>query len=137
MTGATSCTMTGLTNGTAYTFWVQAVNAAGAGLVSGGVISTPRTTPGTPLNVLAETAKGKGVLVTWAAPSSTGGSPITNYKVYRRVAGGSFQLIWTLGLRFDYTDTGTVKGALYYYVIRAVNAAGEGPASVEVSATAK
>jgi fibronectin type 3 domain-containing protein len=129
--------VTGLTNGTAYTFWVFAVNAAGSSGPSGGVISTPRTIPGAPQNATAAPAKAKGVLLTWTAPATNGGSAITNYRIYRRTASGSFQLIWTLGVRFDYTDTGTVRGTTYFYVIRAVNAAGEGPPSAEVSAIAK
>jgi fibronectin type 3 domain-containing protein len=129
--------VTGLANGTAYSFSVRAVNVAGAGPASNVVSATPRTVPGAPQNMFAKTAKAKGVLVTWAAPVTDGGSAITNYRIYRRTAGGTFQLIWTLGVRFDYTDTGTARGTRYYYVVRAVNAAGEGLASIEVNAVAK
>jgi predicted phage tail protein len=135
--GATSCTVTGLTNGTAYSFSVRAVNVAGTGPESNVVTVTPRTVPGAVQNLVAATAKGRGVLVTWAAPVSNGGSAITNYRIYRRMAGGTFGLIATVGTVDKYTDTGTVRGTRYYYVVRAVNAVGEGPSSIEVSAVAK
>jgi len=40
--GALSCTVTGLTNGTAYTFKVRAATANGAGLLSAAATATPR-----------------------------------------------------------------------------------------------
>jgi hypothetical protein len=36
-----------------------------------------------------------------------------------------------------YRDASTVRNRRYYYVIRAVNAAGAGPASAEVTAIAR
>jgi titin len=47
----TSATLTGLTNGTAYAFRVRATNAAGTGLPSGLVATTPAGAPGAPTNL--------------------------------------------------------------------------------------
>ena len=74
----------------------------------------------------------------WTAPSTDGGATITNYRIYRRTSTGSLALIATVnGSTITYRDAGTSKGVLYFYVVRAVNAAGEGPPSSEVSAVAK
>src|SRR4029077_17973362 len=69
----TSCTVTGLTNGTPYFFRVAAINAAGTGAYStpsSGV--TPRTVPDAPTAVTGTPGNGH-VSLTWTAPSSNGG----------------------------------------------------------------
>ena len=79
-TSGTSCTVTGLTNGTSYTFTVTATNAIGTGAPS---TSSPAVTPtgpaSPPLNVRAFTQNDGTVLVVWDAPTSSGGSPILSY----------------------------------------------------------
>src|SRR5205823_358208 len=76
-TTATTCTATGLTNGTTYFFQVAAINAIGTGSYStpsSGV--TPAGVPGAPTGVTGAAGNGQ-VTVSWVAPSSTGGSAIT------------------------------------------------------------
>ena len=73
--------VTGLTNGPAYTFTVTATNAAGTGPAAAPSPSvTPRTTPGAPL-IGPAPAGNASATVTFSAPASNGGSPITAYTV--------------------------------------------------------
>ena len=78
---ALSCTVTGLTNGTPYVIKVIANNAVGIGAPStNSAPVTPSTVPGSPTSVVAVSGNGQ-LTVTWVAPASTGGSPITEYLV--------------------------------------------------------
>ena len=73
------CTISGLTNGTAYTFSVVAKNHVGtsaAATVSQSL--TPATTPSAPQSATA-VASNDQITVSWSAPKSTGGSPVTKY----------------------------------------------------------
>jgi PKD repeat protein len=78
--------VTGLVNGRSYQFRVSAKNSVGTGAASATVTATPRTVPGVPRSVAVSTARG-ALVVSWRAPSSDGGSAITDYKIQRRVAG--------------------------------------------------
>lgn len=85
------CTVTGLTNGTAYTFTVTATNAVGASPASAATAAvTPNagstelrelgTKPGEPRD-LKVVAGWKRAMVTWSAPISNGGQAIQSYEV--------------------------------------------------------
>jgi alpha-tubulin suppressor-like RCC1 family protein len=78
--------VTRLVNGRGYQFRVSAKNSAGTGAASGTATATPRTVPGVPRTVAVSTARG-ALVVSWRAPSSDGGSAITDYRIQRRVAG--------------------------------------------------
>ncbi len=85
--GATSLTVTGLTNGTAYQFTVKAINAIGTGPAS--ALSdpvTPATSPGAP-TIGAATRGDSSATATWTAPATNGGSPITSYTVQTFIGG--------------------------------------------------
>jgi hypothetical protein len=76
----TSCIVSGLSNGTAYTFTVKATNANGDSLASTASSSiTPAKAPDAPTNVLVVAGTEK-ITVSWTAPASNG-SPITSYTV--------------------------------------------------------
>src|SRR3989440_149570 len=127
----------GVTNGVTYYYQVRAVNAAGEGPRSNEASATPTapaTPPGAPQG-LGATAGDATVTLTWSAPSSNGGSPITNYKIYRGTSSNGETLKATIGNVLTYTDTTVTNGVTYYYQVSAVNAAGEGPRSNEASAT--
>lgn len=117
-------TVTGLTNGTAYTFTVVATNAIGTGPASGpSAGATPALPPGAPTNVTA-TPRNGAATVSFSPPASNGGSPITSYEVYnltgRRVATGQASPITVIGL---------TNGTTYTFKVTAVNAVGTGSAS--------
>ena len=73
--------------------------------------------------------------MTWFAPLSNGGATITNYRIYRGTSSGAETLLTTVGNVLAYTDTTIVFGTTYFYELRAVNAAGDGPLSTELSIT--
>ncbi len=130
-------TDTTVTNGVTYYYQVSAVNNVGEGPRSNEVSATPSapaTPPGAPQS-LGATAGDATVTLTWSAPSSNGGSPVTNYKIYRALTSGGETLQATLGNVLTYTDTAVTNGVTYYYQVSALNSVGEGPLSNEASAT--
>jgi LPXTG-motif cell wall-anchored protein len=75
-----SCTITGLSNATAYAATATATNVVGASAASSPVSATPVGAPSAPRDITS-TVTNAGLLVTWSAPASNGGSPITGYHV--------------------------------------------------------
>ena len=96
-------------------------------------VSVP-TVPSAPQNLKA-TAGNAQVTLSWSAPSSNGGSAITNYNIYRGTASGGETLLTTLGNVLAYTDTTVTNGQTYYYQVTTVNSVGESNRSNEASAT--
>ena len=121
-------TVTGLTNGAAYTFTVAATNAAGSGPASGTSNSvTPVGPPGAPTGATA-TAGDRQATVSFTAPASNGGSPITSYTATS--SPGNFTATASSS---PITVTGLTAGASYTFTVTAANAAGTGPASAPSS----
>ena len=122
------CTVTGLSNGTAYTFTVAAINAIGTGSPSATSNSvTPSTVPGAPTGVLASSAVSGGATVTFIPPIGNGGSAITGYTVTSSPAGGTDSSAGTTST--SHVITGLVDGTAYTFTVIATNADGPGPAS--------
>ena len=131
---ATTQTVTGLTNGTTYRFTVAAVNAVGIGTESG--VSdpvTPEPTPPGPPTILRHATAGIGsATVSWIAPQTDGGSPLTGYNVvpyvgYDPKPSSAFNSTAT-----TQTLTGLTSGVTYRFKVAAINAIGTGAES-EVS----
>ena len=114
-----------VTNGVLYTYRMAAKNAYGEGAKCPPVNATPVAPPSAPQGLAAKAAD-KKVTLSWDAPSDTGGSNITDYCVYRSLAGANFTLVVELGNVLNYTDTGLKNGKTYTYKVTAKNAAGEG-----------
>jgi hypothetical protein len=93
------------------------------------------TNPPSPPTNLKATAGNAQVTLTWSAPTSDGGAPITGYKLYKGTAQGQESVTITLGTALNYTDLAVTNDQTYYYYITAMNAAGESTPSNEASAT--
>ena len=123
----TSYTVTGLTNGTEYTFGVRAVNAGGNGAAST-VTATPAPVPAAPTNLEAE-VRDRRIGLTWDDP---GDSTIDKYEY--STDGGSFSVIsGSDDTTTSYTVTGLINGTQYTFAVRAVNNTDDG---VESTVTA-
>jgi parallel beta-helix repeat protein len=95
--------------------------------------SPPILVPPTAPQTLQATSGNQQIALTWVAPVSDGGSPITNYRIYRGTTSGGETYLTEISNLLDFTDTGLVNGQTYYYWVTAVNAVGEGPQSNEAS----
>jgi predicted phage tail protein len=102
----TSTTISNLTNGTAYWFRVSAVNAVGSGGASAPVVTVPAARPGAPTGVTA-VAGDTQIVLSWVAPASNGGSPLTGYTVEYRLAAAS---TWTTAVSGVVGRSATVDG---------------------------
>jgi fibronectin type 3 domain-containing protein len=126
----TNYTNTGLTNGTTYYYVVSAVNSAGQSANSSQVSATPQVgVPPAPTNVTATAGNGQ-VGLSWSASSGA-----TSYNVKRSTTNGGPYTTMASPTTTGYTNTGLTNGTTYYYVVSAVNTAGESANSSQVSAT--
>ena len=126
---ATTCLISGLTNGAAYTFTVTATNGAGQGLPSSASAPVvPATVPGAPTSVSA-LAGNSAAAVSWLAPAQDGGSAITGYTAR---ANGLFGCAATGAT--SCLVNGLTNGSSYQFTVIATNARGDGPASIASSA---
>ena len=124
-TGALSCTVSGLTDGSTYTFRVTATNSVGTGPASSpsaGV--TPASVPGQPTGVLAAPID-EGAVVSWTAPASNGGRAITGYTATSAPLGRTC----TSSGALTCTILGLANGTAYTITVTATNSIGTGPAS--------
>jgi titin len=132
--GATSYTVTGLTNGGSYDFRVHAVNAAGAGAQAYSATVIPRTVPDAPTNLQA-TAGNQTTALTWTAPADTGGVAITDYLVEINSGSGWQTFADGVSTSTSATVTGLSNGTSHTFRVSAINVAGTGSASSTATAT--
>ena len=95
--------------------------------------AVPSSFPSEPIDLIA-IGGGSYVNISWNAPVSSGGSPITNYRIYRDTTSGGETFYIEIGNITYYNDTSVSIGTTYYYKVSAVNIIGEGPMSDEANA---
>ncbi len=129
---ATSATITGLKNGTTYTFTVTATNAVGSGPASEKSNAVTPSAPTAPAAPAAPTATpgNASATVTWSAPANNG-SPITSYTVTPYLGSTAEPATKISGSppATSATITGLTNGATYTFTVTATNAIGSGPPS--------
>jgi titin len=122
----TSTTIDGLTNGTAYTFTVNATNAIGTSPASAPSNEvTPTGVPAAPAKPSAQRGD-QSTNLTWVKPDANG-SPITGYTITTSPSGA------TKTVDADTTSTtidGLTNGTAYTFTVNAINAIGTSPESV-------
>jgi alpha-tubulin suppressor-like RCC1 family protein len=123
---ATSVTVPDLTNGTEYTFTVVATNAGGDSAASApsAAVLVARA-PDAPNGVTGVGANQR-VSLTWIAPVSDGGSPVTQYTVTASPGGAS---VTVAAPATSATVTGLTNGTSYTFTVVATNAVGDSAAS--------
>jgi fibronectin type 3 domain-containing protein len=130
LAATTSYPDTAVVNGSTYYYSATAVNGNGESSLSAYAGATPNPTAPPAPTGLSATAGNAQVALTWNASSGA-----TSYNVKRAtVSGGPYTTIAS-PTGTSYTDTTAVNGTTYYYVVTAVNAAGESGNSNEASAT--
>ncbi|MDQ2755655.1 MAG: fibronectin type III domain-containing protein [Actinomycetota bacterium] len=131
---ATSTVVTGLVNGTSYTFQVRAVNLFGSGVLSASSNAvTPAGLATAPTNLVAVAGNASAVL-TWTPPANDGGSPITGYEVSVRIGAAVVRTDTVTGAVSTATITDLANGTTYKFLVRAVTASGLGAVSAASNA---
>ena len=132
----TRFSVAGLRSGTRYYFEVTALNAGGEGSPSNEVNAVPLGPPGAPTGLVAAPGAGQ-VTLSWAAPASNGGSPVTAYNIYESTTSGvqGLRLVSVAASVRSYTVVGLQGGSPYFFEVTAVNGNGEGPPSAQVATT--
>ncbi len=127
----TTAVVSGLTNGTKYTFTVQAANSNGTGPASppsNPVTPTAPTAPGAPTNVRASGATNQA-LVSWSVPANEGGTLITRYTVTPYIGASAQTPIEVPESTTSTIVKGLTDGTAYTFRVSATNAVGTGSES--------
>ena len=118
----TGYTWSGLTNGEGVSFNVRAHNTAGWGPWSApSPVVTPDIEPGRPAAPTVQFADG-ALIVSWSPPANEG-SAITAYDLQ---IGGGASAVQRVGTATTFRWEGLQNGQEYTFMVRAVNAKGEG-----------
>ena len=131
---ATSAVVSGLTNGVTYSFRVSAVNSAGASATSD-IVRAAVGVPSAPTG-LGATSGAAQVTLRWTAPTQSGGSTITDYRVEFASDADNQWRVFADGVSADTTAvvTGLTNGITHTFRVSAVNAIGTGAASSTATA---
>jgi large repetitive protein len=123
-----------VSNGMSYTYWLTALNylwesnrSAPASAVPEGVPSAPRLLTAVPGDAI--------VTLTWSPPPTSGGVPVSTYRLMRGLSAGSLAPYALLRNALAYNDTHVQNGLTYYYAVIAMNDLWESSPSAGVNAT--
>jgi|GEM_PF-904323 len=131
---SSTCIITGLTTGVTYTFRIDAVNTVGAGSYFAASAEATATAPTAPQGVSATPASSSSATVSWSAPSSNGGSAITNYVVqYSSNSGSSWTTSSCSGTTTSCSVSGLTSSTSYVFRVAATNGIGTGSYSATSS----
>ena len=126
--------LSGLDGNTVYV--VQAWLAATTDTKKSVEFTTDPVKPGAPTNLMVTGTADQTISVKWDAPTDTGGSDITGYKVQWKSGNGSFSSSnQDTPTASPHTISGLTNGTEYEIQVIAVNAVGDGPPSGDVSGT--
>jgi alpha-tubulin suppressor-like RCC1 family protein len=124
--------ITGLNNGTSYTYYLRAINALGNGTTSlTSVTATPYTTPAAPTGLSATEGNGQATIT--FTTGSANGSAITNYQ-YSTDGSTNWTAVSSITSAVQVVITGLTYQTYSIY-LRAVNGAGNGAASLTSATT--
>lgn len=129
---ATTKTISGLTDGTTYSFKVIAVNANGESASGDFADATTANVPDAPSNVTASVTT-TTISSSWTAPTNSNGSAITEYKVYLINAAGTDVTAQTKTTTNTTVDMTSVAGGTYSVKVTAKNGVGESARSTASS----
>ncbi len=117
--------------------WFTGATTITPSIPNGGyLVGQTLTAPGAPAGVVASPGSTLAT-VTWTAPATDGGSPITGYRV-RAFAGTSTTAVQTIQAPADAVNavvTGLTNGTSYRFDVAAVNAVGTGAATASAAVT--
>ena len=121
----TTETITGLTDGTAYTFAVTATTDAGTGPASSlSAPVTPATVPSAPLAVNGVAGDGQ-VVLSWTPPAQDGGDPVTAYSVTPYIGFIAQPVTTFTSPLTTETITGLTDGTAYTFAVTATTDTGD------------
>jgi hypothetical protein len=122
--------ITGLTNGTTYAVQIKAMTKFFDSPATASVSATPNNGPTAPAapTALTVTEGDTKLTVAFTAPTSDGGSPITNYS-YSTNGGFAYTECSPVQTTSPVVITGLTNGTTYIVKIKAVNAIGAGDAA--------
>lgn len=118
-----TATISGLTNGVAVEFVVQACNASGCSAFSvASAVVTPQalTVPGVPTGLVA-TGGNASAQLAWTAPANNGGSPLISYTITSTPGALTMTVPAT---QSGAVFTGLTNGTTYSFTIHATNSTG-------------
>lgn len=121
-----------LTNGTTYYYVVTAINTSGESVASAQASATPAAAPQPPAapTGLTATAGNAQVSLTWTASAGA-----TSYHVKRSTTSGTGYTQIAAPTAANFLDATVANGTAYFYVVSALNTAGESTNSSQVTAT--